>query len=93
MSETNMETLLSPDVQMQLFEKAFDYIKGKHGEVNLQTCLHEMYSEELPEDYVVCVCLACISLIEKGADDFEKIEKGLVKKMKASVMKRVAEHL
>ena len=49
MSETNMETLLSPDVQMQLFEKAFDYIKGKHGEVNLQTCLHEMYSEELPE--------------------------------------------
>ena len=39
-----------------------------------------MYSEELPEDYVVCVCLACISLIEKGADDFEKIEKGLREK-------------
>lgn len=93
MSDMNVENDLSPDVQMEMFQKAFDYINKKHGEVNLQTCLFEMYNEKLPQDYVVCVCLACISLIEKGADGFEKIEKGLVKKMKASVMKQVAEHL
>ena len=85
--------MISPDVQMEMFQKAFDYINKKHGEVKLQTRLFEMDNEKLPEDYVVCVCLACISLIEKGADGFDKIEKGLVKKMKTSVMKQVAEHL
>ena len=88
-----MEALLQPHVQDALFEKAFNYVKGKHQEVNLQTCLMELYNENLDKDYVICVCLACISLIEMGSEDFEKIEEGLTQKMKKSVMTRVAEKL
>jgi hypothetical protein len=89
----NMEALLQPHVQDALFEKAFNYVKGKHQEVNLQTCLMELYNENLDKDYVICVCLACISLIEMGSEDFEKIEEGLTQKMKKSVMTRAAEKL
>lgn len=87
-----MAELLTHDVQETMFKKAFDCVKEKHGEVNLQTCLSEMYNKDLDEDYVVCICLACISLIEKGSEDFEKIEEGLTQKMKKSIMKQVAEH-
>lgn len=85
--------LLQPHVQKTLFEKAFDYIKKKHEQVNLQTCLMEMYNNDLEEEYIVCVCLACISLIESGKEEFEKIEKGLSEKMKKSVMTQVGEQL
>ena len=88
-----MEELLQPHVQEVLFEKAFNYVKNKHGIVNLQTCLMEIYNNDLEEEYVVCVCLACISLIESGKEDFEKIEKGLSEKMKKSIMTRVGEQL
>ena len=89
----NMGELLQPHVQDALFKKAFDYVKGKHGKVNLQTCLTEMYNETLDEDYTICVSLACISLIETGSEDFEKIEKGLTQKMKKSIMTKLGEHL
>ena len=88
-----MEEILQPHVQEALFKKAFDYVKGKHGKVNLQTCITEMYSETLDKDYAISVCLACISLIEMGSEDFEKIEKGLTQKMKQSVMARAGEQL
>jgi len=88
-----MEGLLKPGVQEAIFKKAFDYVNGKHGKVNLETCLAEMYNKNLDEDYIVCICLACISLIESGKDDFEKIEEGLSEKMKKSVMRQVGEQL
>lgn len=88
-----MEGLLKPGVQEAIFKKAFDYVNGKHGKVNLETCLAEMYNKKLDEDYIVCICLACISLIESGKDDFEKIEEGLSEKMKKSVMRQVGEQL
>ena len=88
-----MAELLTHDVQEAMFEKAFYYVKEKHGEVNLQTCLSEMYNKDLDEDYVICVSLACISLIEMGSGDFEKIQKGLTQKMKKSIMMQVGEHL
>lgn len=88
-----MEALLQPDVQDALFEKAFNYVKGKHQEVNLQTCLIELFNENLDKDYVICVCLACISLIEMGSEDFEKIDEGLTQRMKKSVMTRAAEKI
>ena len=88
-----MEELLQPHVQEALFEKAFYYIKNKHESVNLQTCLMEMYNNDLEEEYVICVCLACISLIESGKEDFDKIENGLSERMKKSVMAQVGEQL
>ena len=87
-----MEALLQPHVQDALFEKAFNYVKGKHQEVNLQTCLIELFNENLDKDYVICVCLACISF-EMGSEDFEKIQEGLTQKMKKSVMTRAAEKI
>ena len=87
-----MAELLTVDVQEAMFKKAFDYVMEKHGKVNFETCLFEMYNKDLEEDYVVCICLACISLIEKGSEEFEKIEEGLTKKMKKSIMTQVAEH-
>ena len=86
------EVLRHPGIQEAMFRKAFDYVKAKHGEVNFQTCLFEMYNKDLEEDYIVCVCLTCISFIEMGSEDFEKIEKGLTQKIKKSIMKQVAEH-
>lgn len=88
-----MEGLIDPGVQEAIFKKAFDYVNGKHGKVNLETCLTEMYNSDLDEEYIVCVCLACISLIESVKDDFEKIEEGLSEKMKKSVMTQVGEQL
>ena len=88
-----MEELLQPHVQESLFKKAFDYVKEKHGEVNLQTCLAEMYNENLHEDHILCICVACWSLIEMGSEDFENIEKGLTEKIKKSIMMQVGEHL
>jgi hypothetical protein len=88
-----MDALLQPGVQEIIFKKAFDYVKSKHQKVNLQTCLFEMYNEDLEEEYVVCLCLACISLLEMGSEDFENIQEGLTKKMKSSIMKKVTEHL
>lgn len=87
-----MAELLTHDVQEVMFKKAFDYVREKHGEVNLQTCLSEMYNKDLEEDYVICVWLACISLLEMGSEDFEKIEEGLTQKIKKSIMKQVGEH-
>ena len=87
------EDLLQPHVQEAIFKKAFYYVKGKHEVVNLQTCLTELYNENLDKEYAVCVCLACISLIEMGSDDFEKIEEGVTQKMKKSVMEQVSKHL
>ena len=89
----HMEALLQPHVQEALFEKAFNYVKGKHNKVNLETCLKELYNENLDKDYVSWVVLACISLIEMGSEDFETIEEGLTQKMKKSVMTRAAEKL
>jgi hypothetical protein len=88
-----MEELLRPEIQEAMFKKAFDYIKERHGIVNLQSCISEMYNKQLDEEYVICVCLACISLIEKGSEDFEKIQEGLTQKMKKSIMMQVGEHL
>ena len=88
-----MDALLQPGVQETIFKKAFDYVKSKHEEVNLQTCLFEMYNEDLEKEHVVCLCLACISLLEMGSEDFENIQEGLTKKMKSSIMKKVSEHL
>ena len=88
-----MEALLQPQVQELLFTKAFDYVKAKHGEVNLQTCLIEMYNTNLDEEYILCICVACWSLIEMGSEDFEKIEEGLTQKIKKSIMMKVGEHL
>ena len=88
-----MTELLTDDVQEVMFKKAFDYVMEKHGKVNFETCLFEMYNKDLEEEYIVCICLACISFIEKGSEKFEKIEEGLTQKMKKSIMKQVGEHL
>ena len=92
-SDDTMQKLFEPHVQEALFKKAFDYVKSKHGEVNTQTCISEMYNKDLDEEYVICVCWACLSLIEMSSETFEEIEEGLTSKMKKSIMKQVGEQL
>lgn len=74
------------DEQQKLFQKAFDYVVGKKGAMNLGTAICCFEDESIGKDDKFAVGWSILSLLEQRADEFDAIQAGLTNKMKEKIV-------
>ena len=88
-----LDTLNKSEVQDKMFTQAFNLVKNKHDKVNLQNCLLVLLDEETSSQDVVCLGVACLSLLDMQSNDFEAIETGMTNKIKKFIVLEVSKKL
>tara|TARA_Y100000389_G_scaffold198713_1_gene235712 strand:- start:1216 stop:1488 length:273 start_codon:yes stop_codon:yes gene_type:complete len=89
MTDTKLVENLKEIDQQQLFNTAFEYLNNKYKKVNLATCIEALESDETPQEKIFSIGWAALSLLEKGSDDFEKVESGLTNKMRKKIIEKM----
>lgn len=88
-----IDTLKNPEVQDKMFTQAFDIVNEKYDKVNLQNCLVVLLDKKTSKEDIVCVGLACISLLKKHSDDFESIEVGMTERIQKMIISEISQRL
>tara|TARA_Y100000992_G_C21148029_1_gene434809 strand:+ start:206 stop:523 length:318 start_codon:yes stop_codon:yes gene_type:complete len=87
------DLLKDSENQDKMFTQAFNIVKEKHNKVNLQNCLCVLLDNETSSEDVLCVGIACLSLLNKQSDEFEKIENGMTDRIKKSIVLEMSNRL
>lgn len=88
-----VDTLKNPEVQDKMFTQAFNIVNEKYDKVNLQNCLLVLLDENTSKEDLVCIGLACISLLKKQSDDFESIEVGMTERIQKMIISEISQRL